>query len=72
MTVAQIQLKAAAAQVHQSQARVRVLFSGRRFGKTRLMLTEALATALEKPGSQIGPYKLLQQLTLESHSGGHE
>ena len=53
MTVAQIQLKAAAAQVHQSQARVRVLFSGRRFGKTRLMLTEALACGLEQPESQI-------------------
>ena len=53
MTVAQLELKAAAAQVHRSKARVRVLFSGRRFGKTRLMLTEALACALEQPGSQI-------------------
>lgn len=53
MTIAQLELKAAAAQVHQSRARVRVLFSGRRFGKTRLMLTEALACALETPGSQI-------------------
>ena len=53
MTIAQIELKAAAAEVHRSKARVRVLFSGRRFGKTRLMLTEALACALEQPGSQI-------------------
>lgn len=53
MTVAQLELKKAAAQVHRSKARVRVLFSGRRFGKTRLMLTEALACALEQPGSQI-------------------
>ena len=53
MTVAHLQLKAAAARVHKSKARVRVLFSGRRFGKTRLMLTEALSTAVSIPGSQI-------------------
>lgn len=53
MTVVQLELKPAAAQVFRSTARVRVLFSGRRFGKTRLMLTEALQTALEKPSSQI-------------------
>ena len=51
--IAQLELKPAAALVHRSDARVRVLFSGRRFGKTRLMLTEALSTALEQPGSQI-------------------
>jgi len=53
MTVAQLEIKPAAARVHRSKARGRVLFSGRRFGKTRLMLTEALATALGQPGSQI-------------------
>ena len=53
MTIAQLELKPAVSQVHLSKARVRVLFSGRRFGKTRLMLTEAITTAVSQPGSQV-------------------
>ena len=53
MTIAQVQLKPAAADVYRSKARVRFLFSGRRFGNTRLMLTEALVQAVTEPDSQI-------------------
>lgn len=51
MTVVQTQLKPAAAAVHRSQARFRVLIAGRRFGKSRLAETELVEMALTKPGS---------------------
>ena len=52
MPVVQTLLKPAAAAVHRSQARFRVLVAGRRFGKSRLAETELVEQALRKPGSR--------------------
>ena len=43
MAIAQIVLKPAASEIHRSDAQIKVVFSGRRFGKTRLMLTAGIA-----------------------------
>ena len=53
MAVAQIQLKPAAAEIHRSDAQIKVVFSGRRFGKTRLMLTAGLEECLKNPGAKV-------------------
>jgi len=42
MAIAQIELKPAAAEIHRSDAQIKVVFSVRRFGKTRLMLTDVI------------------------------
>ena len=51
MTVSTIELKPAAAEILRSPAKVKVCFSGRRFGKTRLMLAAAIEKAVTVPGS---------------------
>ena len=53
MVVATLHLKPAAAEILRSPAKRKVVFSGRRFGKTRMLLTAALEQALVKPGSAI-------------------
>ena len=53
MTVAQIELKPAAAEIHSSDAQIKVLFSGRRFGKTLLMLTAGIEVCLTNPGAKV-------------------
>ena len=53
MPTASVQLKPAAAEVLRSPATVKVMFSGRRFGKTQMMLIAALERALTRPGSVI-------------------
>ena len=53
MPVAQLQLKPAAAEILRSDAQVRIVFSGRRFGKTRLGLTALIEECLSKPGSKV-------------------
>jgi len=45
MPAASLQLKPAAAEILRSEAQVKVVFSGRRFGKTRLMLTAGINAA---------------------------
>ena len=50
--VAQLELKPAAAEIYRSPARVKVVFSGRRFGKTRLGLTWLIEKCLTEPGSK--------------------
>jgi len=52
MPVVQTMLKPAAAAVHRSKARFRVLVAGRRFGKSRLAESELVEQALKKPGSR--------------------
>ena len=52
MAVATLELKAAAAEIYRSPARVKVVFSGRRFGKTRLGLTWLIEKCLTEPGSK--------------------
>ena len=47
MAIAQIELKPAAAEIHRSDAQIKVVFSGRRFGKTRLMLTSGIEECLK-------------------------
>lgn len=53
MTVCRLTLKPAAASVYRSPSKRKILFSGRRWGKTMLMLTTALKTAISKPKSRI-------------------
>ena len=52
MPVVQTQLKPAAAEVHRSKSRFRVLIAGRRFGKSRLAESELVEQALTTPGSR--------------------
>ena len=42
MAIAQIELKPAVAEINRSDAQIKVVFSVRRFGKTRLMLTDVI------------------------------
>ncbi|QVV66762.1 terminase large subunit domain-containing protein [Synechococcus sp. LA31] len=51
MAVARLELKPAAAEILRSTAKVKVMFSGRRFGKTRMMLAAGVEKALTCPGS---------------------
>ena len=53
MAIAQIELKPAAAEIHRSNAQIKVVFSGRRFGKTRLMLTAGIEECLNNPGAKV-------------------
>ena len=53
MPAATLQLKPAAAEILRSDAQVKVVFSGRRFGKTRLMLTAGIEECLSNPGSKV-------------------
>ena len=53
MPIAQLQLKTAAAGILRSDAQVKVIFSGRRFGKTRTLLTAGLEECLTNPGSKV-------------------
>lgn len=53
MTKATLELKPAAAEILRSEASVKVVFSGRRFGKTRLMLTAGIEECLINPGSKV-------------------
>ena len=53
MAIAQIVLKPAASEIHRSDAQIKVVFSGRRFGKTRLMLTEGIEECLKNPGAKV-------------------
>ena len=53
MPSAVLQLKPAAAEILRSDAQVKVVFSGRRFGKTRLMLTAGIEECLQKPGAKV-------------------
>ena len=53
MPTATLQLKSAAAEILRSDAQVKVVFSGRRFGKMRLMLTAGIEECLQKPGAKV-------------------
>ena len=53
MGIAQIELKPAAAEIHRSDAQIKVVFSSRRFGKTRLMLTAGIEECLTNPGAKV-------------------
>ena len=53
MAIAQIELKPAAAEIHCSDAQIKVVLSGRRFGKTRLMLTAGIEECLTNPGAKV-------------------
>lgn len=53
MPAATLQLKPAAAEILRSDAQVKVVFSGRRFGKTRLMLTAGVEECLTNPGAKV-------------------
>ncbi|CAK27793.1 Hypothetical protein SynRCC307_0890 [Synechococcus sp. RCC307] len=53
MPVAHLELKPAAAEILRADADVKVVFSGRRFGKTRLMLTAGVELCLTKPGAKV-------------------
>ena len=53
MTVQTLTLKPAAAEIMRSPATVKVVFSGRRFGKTRIGLTWLLAGALQTAGRRM-------------------
>ena len=53
MTVQTLELKSAAAEILRSPAKVKVVNSGRRFGKTRMALTWLLEGALETPGTRM-------------------
>ena len=53
MAIAQIELKPAPAEIHRSDAQIKVVFSGRRFGKTRLMLTAGIEECLKNPGAKV-------------------
>ena len=53
MTVQTLELKPAAAEILRSPAKVKVVNSGRRFGKTRMALVWLLEGALETPGTQM-------------------
>ena len=53
MTVQKLELKPAAAEILRSPAKVKVVNSGRRFGKTRMALTWLLEGALLTPGSRM-------------------
>ena len=53
MAIAQIELKPAVAEIHRSDAQIKVMFSGRRFGKTRLMLTAGIEECLKNPGAKM-------------------
>ena len=51
MAISNLMLKPAAAEILRSPATVKVMFSGRRFGKTRMMLAAAVEKAVTSPGS---------------------
>lgn len=53
MPRARLQLKPAAAEIFRSPAKNKVVLSGRRFGKTMLLLAMALEKALTTPGANI-------------------
>lgn len=53
MTRARITLKPAAAEIFRSPAKNKIVLSGRRFGKTMLLLAICMQKALSKPGAQI-------------------
>ena len=53
MPAASLQLKPAAAEILRSDAQVKVVFSGRRFGKTRLMLTAGIEECLKNTGAKV-------------------
>jgi len=53
MTVQTLQLKPAAAEIMRSKAKIKVVFSGRRFGKTRMGLTWLLTGALQTAGTRM-------------------
>ena len=53
MPIAQLELKPAAAEILRSEAQVKVVFSGRRFGKTRLGLTAGIEECLTNPGAKV-------------------
>ena len=52
MPTATLELKPAAAEILRSDAQMKVVFSGRRFGTTRLMLTAVIEECLSNPGSK--------------------
>ena len=53
MAIAQIELKPAPAEINRSDAQIKVVFSGRQFGKTRLMLTAGIEECLKNPGAKV-------------------
>ena len=53
MRIATLELKPAAADIIHSDAQDKVVFSGRRFGKTRLMLTAGIEECLSTPGAKL-------------------
>ena len=53
MPVASLQLKPTAAEILRSDVQVKVVFIGRRFDKTRLMLTAGIEECLQNPGAKV-------------------
>lgn len=53
MPIAALQLKPAAAEIFRSDAQVKVIFSGRRFGKTRMLLTAGIEECVTNPGAKV-------------------
>ena len=53
MPIATLELMPGAADILRSDAQVKVVFSGRRFGKTRLMLTAGIEECLSNPDSKV-------------------
>ena len=53
MPISRLELKPVAAEILRSDAQVKVVFSGRGFGKTRLGLTEGIEECVTKPGTKV-------------------
>ena len=53
MAITCMELNPAAAEIHRSDAQIKVVFSGRRFSKTRLMLTAGIEECLKNPGASV-------------------
>ena len=53
MATSQFELRPAAVEIHCSDAQINEVFSGRRFGKTRLMHAAGLEMCLKNPGVEL-------------------
>ena len=53
IVIARLALKLAAVEIHRSDAQIKVVLSGRRFGKTRLMLAAGLEMCLKNYGAEL-------------------
>ena len=53
MATSQFELRPAAPEIHCSDAQINEVFSGRRFGETRLMQASGLEMCLKNPGAEL-------------------